>query len=53
MQHPSDYYWYWGSSNTDITRTLYIGDVLYTVSDLMVKMNNLADLNDITSITLS
>jgi inhibitor of cysteine peptidase len=53
MQHPSDYYWYWGSSNTDITRTLYIGDVLYTVSDSMVKMNNLADLSDITSITLS
>ena len=53
MQHPSDYYWYWGSSNTDITRTLYIGDVLYTVSDSMVKMNNLADLSDIASITLS
>jgi len=53
MQHPTDYYWYWGSSNTDITRTLYIGDVLYTVSDSMIKMNNLADLSNITSVTLS
>ncbi|DAC73108.1 MAG TPA: hypothetical protein DSN98_01500 [Thermoplasmata archaeon] len=53
MQHPSDYYWYWGTSNTDITRTLYIGDVLYTVSDSMVKMNNLADLSDISSVKLS
>jgi len=52
MQHPADYYWYWGSSSTDITRTLYIGDVLYTISDSMVKMNNLSDLSDITSITL-
>ncbi len=53
MQHPSDYYWYWGSSNTDITRTLFIGDVLYTVSDSMVKMNNLGDLSDITSVSLT
>ena len=54
MQKPAeDYYWYWGSSSTDITRTLYIGDVLYTVSDSMVKMNNLADLSNITSVTLS
>jgi uncharacterized secreted protein with C-terminal beta-propeller domain len=49
----SDYYWYWGSSNTDITRTLFIGDVLYTVSDSMVKMNNLIDLSEIASISLT
>jgi len=53
QKQTDDYYWYWGSSSTDITRTLYIGDVLYTVSDSMVKMNNLADLSDITSVTLS
>jgi inhibitor of cysteine peptidase len=53
MQHPDDYYWYWGLSNTDITRTLYIGDVLYTISDSMIKMNNLGDLREITSISLS
>jgi uncharacterized secreted protein with C-terminal beta-propeller domain len=53
MQHTEDYYWYWGSSSTDITRTLFIGDVLYTVSDSMVKMNNLSDLSEISSISLS
>ena len=53
MQHPDDYYWYWGTSNTDVTRTLYIGDVLYTISDSMVKMNDLADLSEIASISLS
>jgi inhibitor of cysteine peptidase len=53
QQQTTDYYWYWGSSSTDITRTLYIGDVLYTISDSMVKMNNLEDLSDITSIKLS
>jgi inhibitor of cysteine peptidase len=53
MQHSTDYYWYWGTSNTDITRTLFIGDVLYTISDSMVKMNTLGDLSDIGSISLS
>jgi len=48
-----DYYWYWGSANTDITRLLYIGNVLYTVSSAMVKMNDLSDLSDLNSITLS
>ena len=54
MQHSEDYYWYWGSSSTDITRTLFIGDVLYTISDSMVKMNSLeGDLSEISSISLS
>jgi inhibitor of cysteine peptidase len=52
MQHSNDYYWYWGFSNTDITRSLYIGDVLYTISDSMVKMNNLEDLSELSSISL-
>jgi inhibitor of cysteine peptidase len=45
--------WYWGSSSTDITRTLFIGDVLYTISDSMVKMNDLRDLSELSSINLS
>jgi uncharacterized secreted protein with C-terminal beta-propeller domain len=53
MQQSTDSYWYWGSSSTDITRTLFIGDVLYTISDSMVKMNNLGDLSEISSISLS
>ncbi|VVB60249.1 Beta propeller domain protein [uncultured archaeon] len=52
QQQTNDYYWYWGSSSTDITRTLFIGDVIYTISDSMVKMNNLEDLSDIASIDL-
>jgi uncharacterized secreted protein with C-terminal beta-propeller domain len=52
QKQTDDYYWYWGSSSTDITRTLYIGDVLYTVSDSMVKMNSLDDLSEINSINL-
>ncbi len=52
MQQSDDYYWYWGLSNTDITRSLYIGEVLYTISDSMVKMNNLEDLSEISSISL-
>ena len=52
QQQTDGYYWYWGSSNTDITRTLFIGDVIYTVSESMVKMNNLNDLSDIESINL-
>ncbi|MBN1861711.1 MAG: beta-propeller domain-containing protein [Candidatus Thermoplasmatota archaeon] len=53
MQHSDDYYWYWGASNTDITRSLFIGDVLYTISDSMVKLNNLMDLSEISSIGLT
>jgi uncharacterized secreted protein with C-terminal beta-propeller domain len=53
QQQTDEYYWYWGSSNTDITRTLFIGDVIYTISDSMVKMNNLSDLSDIQSISLT
>jgi uncharacterized secreted protein with C-terminal beta-propeller domain len=44
--------WYWGSSSSDITRSLYIENVLYTISDKMVKMNSLDDLSEIKSINL-
>lgn len=35
-----------------ITRSLYINDVLYTLSDKMIKMNNLSDLTEINKIEL-
>jgi inhibitor of cysteine peptidase len=53
QKQTSDYYWYWGSSNTDITRSLYINNVLYTISGSVVKMNDLSDLSELNSITLS
>jgi len=39
-----------GSSS--ITRSLYIGDVLYTISDQKIKMNSLSDLTEIGEINL-
>jgi len=52
MQQTKDY-WYWGSSDTDITRALFIGDTLYTISGSMVKMNSLTDLSEQNSLALS
>jgi len=43
-------YWYGGSSS--VTRSLYIGDILYTLSNSMVKMNNLDTLEEINSVDL-
>jgi hypothetical protein len=46
-----------GTSITDqaywIKRSLYIEDVLYTISDRMVKMNSLEDISEIGQIPLS
>ena len=42
---------YYGSSS-DVSRSLYIGDVLYTISNSMVKMNNLATLSELNSVAL-
>ncbi|MCK5301200.1 MAG: beta-propeller domain-containing protein, partial [Thermoplasmatales archaeon] len=45
--------WYsWWSSSSYIYRSLYIDDVLYTISDKMIKMNNLDDLNEVNSVEL-
>ena len=44
------YYWCGGSSA--VTRSLYIDNVLYTISNSMVKMNNLDTLSEINSVTL-
>ncbi len=52
MQNSPDNSWYWGYSNTDITRTLYINNILYTISGEMVKMNDLNDLSEINSVNI-
>jgi uncharacterized secreted protein with C-terminal beta-propeller domain len=38
-------YYYYGSSNSEVKRSLYIGDVLYTMSSKQIKANPLGDLN--------
>lgn len=49
-QPEKEWYYNYGYS---IKRTLYIDNVLYTISDKMVKMNSLDDLGEINSINLS
>jgi uncharacterized secreted protein with C-terminal beta-propeller domain len=46
----SGYYGYWGPSV--ITRSLFIDNILYTISEDRIKMNNLNTLNEITSLEL-
>src|SRR3989475_2399033 len=43
----------WQDSNLFITRTLYIGNVLYTISNNMVRMNNLTDFSEVSSVSLA
>ncbi len=47
----SYYYSYYGSKNVE--RSLFIGSVLYTISDSMIKMNDLDDLSEINSVKLT
>jgi len=47
-----DYYWTYDDSYS-VKRALYIEDVLYTISDNIVKMNSLDDLSEINSIKLN
>ena len=47
----SSYYWY-GSSNAEVRRSLYIGDVLYTISAKQIKANSLTAINT-TIVTIS
>ncbi len=42
----------YASSAFFVTRALYIGSVLYTVSNVMVKMNSLTDLTELGSVNL-
>ena len=38
-------YYYYGSSASEVKRSLYIGDVLYTMSSKQIKANPLEDIN--------
>ena len=42
----------WPSNNHFITRTLYIGNVLYSISNAEIQMNSLTDLSAIGSVSL-
>jgi inhibitor of cysteine peptidase len=41
------------NTSSHITRTLYIGEVLYTISDSKIKMNSLLDLTEINELNLN
>jgi uncharacterized secreted protein with C-terminal beta-propeller domain len=43
----------WNNSGFFVTRALYIGRVLYTISNNMVKMNSLSDLTELNSVSLA
>jgi inhibitor of cysteine peptidase len=43
----------WQDYNLFITRTLYVGNVLYTISNNTVQMNNLSDLSQMSSVSLA
>jgi len=43
----------WNNSSLFVKRSLYIGNVLYTVSDNKVMMNNLSDLSGLGSVSLA
>jgi uncharacterized secreted protein with C-terminal beta-propeller domain len=46
----SGYYYY--DDGSSVKRSLYMDDVLYTISDTKVKMTNLTDISELNSITL-
>src|SRR5436309_15294252 len=43
----------WNNSSFFVTRALYIGSVLYTISNNMVKMNSLSDLTELNTVSLA
>ncbi|MDD1717627.1 MAG: beta-propeller domain-containing protein, partial [Methanoregulaceae archaeon] len=47
VQHGSegDGYYYYGSSSSEVKRSLYIGEVLYTISGKQIKANSLGNIN--------
>ena len=45
------YYYYY--TNPIVQRSLYIEDVLYTISNMKVKMNNLQTLSEINEVNIS
>ncbi|MFH1317291.1 MAG: beta-propeller domain-containing protein [Candidatus Woesearchaeota archaeon] len=44
--------YYYRNYETSITRSLYMDDVLYTISNSMIKMNDLNDLDEINSVEI-
>jgi uncharacterized secreted protein with C-terminal beta-propeller domain len=44
---------YWFYSEYTVERALYIGDILYTISNRMIRMNNLTNLEEIGIIKIS
>jgi inhibitor of cysteine peptidase len=49
LSNPNNYY---NTQNQWITRSLYIGNTLYTISNNEVKLNNLTDLSQIAEVNL-
>jgi len=45
--------WYYSISPYSMKRSLYIDNVLYTISDSKIKMNSLSDLSEINAINLN
>lgn len=43
---------YWYASGSQIRRSLYIGDTLYTLSNKMIKANSLTDLTETSTVAL-
>jgi uncharacterized secreted protein with C-terminal beta-propeller domain len=43
----------WNTQNQWITRSLYIGNTLYTISNAQIKLNNLSDLSEIATVNLA
>src|SRR6266571_4813821 len=43
----------WNNTGFFVTRALYIGNVLYTISNNMVKMNSLSDLTELNTVSLA
>jgi hypothetical protein len=43
----------WYNSGFFVTRALYIGSALYTISNNMVKVNSLSDLTELNSVSLA
>jgi len=43
---------YWFNSEYEIERSIYIGEIIYTISSKLIKANNLSDLKELASIEL-
>lgn len=43
---------YWSDNDKNVQRIIYIGDKLYTLSNEMVKVNNMGDLKEVKSIAI-